>query len=243
MEEGHQVCYSSGSVRFYRCTAGSHPLCTEVWRFVFLWFSHAAPFSFADIKSHNLLVDQNDYLKIADLGLSRFTTFDNKDTLFRARGSLEYGSWWVGSDSSCPLWPRSHFFFSFSLAYIFQRRGQVLVQKQAWGSPRSRTFTVLLSSCGMSQRCSLYHVDGISGNGISLLLWKMEVTISECVSFRDHKPSGQGNDVDTRSSAVLTLVQAGKRPDVDAGMPSSLVKLMKICWEQWFCTWNFSFIH
>ncbi|PRP74807.1 hypothetical protein PROFUN_06668 [Planoprotostelium fungivorum] len=43
-----------------------------------------------DIKSHNMLVDANSVLKIADLGLSRFTTFDNQDTLFRARGSLAY---------------------------------------------------------------------------------------------------------------------------------------------------------
>eukprot|EP01117_Protostelium_nocturnum_P007334 TRINITY_DN2624_c0_g1_i1.p1 TRINITY_DN2624_c0_g1~~TRINITY_DN2624_c0_g1_i1.p1 ORF type:complete len:1555 (-),score=571.21 TRINITY_DN2624_c0_g1_i1:63-4487(-) len=58
-----------------------------------------------DIKSHNMLVDANSILKIADLGLSRFTTFDNQDTLFRARGSLAYMApeVWTSSSSKVGL--------------------------------------------------------------------------------------------------------------------------------------------
>lgn len=36
------------------------------------------------------IVDANGNIKIADLGLARFTTLNNHDTLFRARGSLAY---------------------------------------------------------------------------------------------------------------------------------------------------------
>jgi len=48
------------------------------------------PIVHRDIKSKNLLVDHRNNVKIADLGLARFTTFDNRDTLFKARGSLAY---------------------------------------------------------------------------------------------------------------------------------------------------------
>jgi serine/threonine protein kinase len=43
-----------------------------------------------DVKSKNLLVDDRNSIKLSDLGLARFTTFDNQDTLFRAKGSLAY---------------------------------------------------------------------------------------------------------------------------------------------------------
>lgn len=43
-----------------------------------------------DLKPQNLLLDDRGCVKIADLGLARFTTFDNNETLFKARGSLAY---------------------------------------------------------------------------------------------------------------------------------------------------------
>eukprot|EP01119_Soliformovum_irregulare_P020351 TRINITY_DN6570_c0_g1_i2.p1 TRINITY_DN6570_c0_g1~~TRINITY_DN6570_c0_g1_i2.p1 ORF type:complete len:1355 (+),score=350.46 TRINITY_DN6570_c0_g1_i2:292-4065(+) len=52
-----------------------------------------------DIKSKNLLVDQKCNVKIADLGLARFTTFDNQDTLFKAKGSFAYMAPEVWNDS------------------------------------------------------------------------------------------------------------------------------------------------
>ena len=35
-------------------------------------------------------MDDRNTIKLSDLGLARFTTFDNQDTLFRAKGSLAY---------------------------------------------------------------------------------------------------------------------------------------------------------
>jgi serine/threonine protein kinase len=43
-----------------------------------------------DIKSPNLLVDEENVVKIADVGLARFTTYENADTLRFAKNNCTW---------------------------------------------------------------------------------------------------------------------------------------------------------
>ena len=160
------------------------------------------------------LVDENSVIKIADVGLARLTTFENKESLqnFHGHASLAYLAPELWSATGVGFTTKSDIY---SMGIVFC--------KKYCGSTRlfdhrclNQSFRSHTSCCCCCCCCCCFHL---------LLPTKGEM-INRCQQEKYSVPFPG-----TMAVAIMPQVKAGRRPVVDPEMPTSLVEIIKEMWD------------
>jgi len=90
-------------------------------------------------------VDDRNIVKICDLGLARFTTYENQDTLFKARGSLAYMApevWSATTDGKSLGFTTKSDVYSFSIV-LYEMVHRCYLQKWQVPYPNLNPFAII----------------------------------------------------------------------------------------------------